>query len=103
MVTYEWARRFQGKGVTSNCLHPGVVATGIGREFPGVARFFWDILFVSPEKGAKTSVRLASSPDVEGMNGRYFQKNEEMKSSKRSYDRDTAEKLWAVCEGLART
>ena len=103
MVTYEWARRFQDKGVTANCLHPGVVATGIGREFPGVVRFFWDLLFVSPEKGAETSIHLASSPEVEGMNGRYFQVKKEMKSSERSYDRATAERLWAVCEGLVRT
>lgn len=103
MVTYEWARRFHGNGVTANCLHPGVAATGIGREFPGPARFFWDLFFISPEKGAETSVYLASSPDVEGVNGRYFEVKKQKESSKRSYDRSTAERLWAVCEGLVRS
>jgi len=102
MVTYEWARRFQGTGVTANCLHPGVVATGIGREFPGLVRFFWNLFFLSPEKGAETSIYLASSPEVEGITGRYFQVRKEMKSSQRSYDRVTTERLWAVCEDLLR-
>jgi NAD(P)-dependent dehydrogenase (short-subunit alcohol dehydrogenase family) len=103
MLTYEWARRFQGKGVTANCLHPGVVATGIGREFPGLVGFFWNFFLLSPEKGAATSIYLASSPEVEGMTGRYFEVKKEMKSSERSYDRSTAERLWTVCEGIIRT
>ncbi len=100
MLTYEWDRRFRGKGVTANCLHPGVVASGIMREFPGPVRVVWDRFFVSPEKGAETSLYLASSPDMEGVSGRYFEVKKEKKSSRQSYDRAMAERLWNVCEGI---
>jgi NAD(P)-dependent dehydrogenase (short-subunit alcohol dehydrogenase family) len=100
IVTYEWARKFEGKMVTANCLHPGVVGTGIAREFPAVVRLFWERFLPSPEKGAETPIYLASSPELEGVNGRYFEEKKEMKSSKRSYDRLTTERLWAACEEL---
>src|SRR5215213_2753516 len=77
LFTYELARRLEGTGVTANCLHPGVVGTNLGSGVSGVFGFMVRALtplMKSPEKGAETSVYLASSPEVEGLSGRYFVK-----------------------------
>ena len=104
MFTYELARRLAGTGVTATVLHPGVVRTGFGAEDPGrvlglltpIARLFMK----TPEQGAATSVYLASSPQVEGVNGAYFANNKPKRSSKRSYDTDVAAQLWTVSARL---
>src|SRR5262249_19036845 len=75
LFTYELARRLEGTKVTANCLHPGVIASGFGKNQPGffnfgvklVAPFLW-----TKEKGAQTSLYLAESPEVEGITGKYF-------------------------------
>src|SRR2546425_8338226 len=78
LFTYELARRLQGTGVTANCLHPGFVATHFGqRDLWPIARTAAKLVLffgISPEEGAKTSIYLASSPDVEGITGKYFVK-----------------------------
>src|SRR6266516_6906856 len=71
LFTYELARRLQGTGVTANCLHPGFVATNFGQSSTApvihTAVKFISRFGISPEEGAKTSIYLASSPDVEGV------------------------------------
>ncbi len=100
--TYELARRLQGSGVTANCFHPGVVATSFGggislfRWFYRVARRF----VRTPEKGAETAIYLASSPEVEGVTGKYFYDCKPIQSSARSYDQATARRLWQVSAQL---
>jgi NAD(P)-dependent dehydrogenase (short-subunit alcohol dehydrogenase family) len=72
LFTRELASRLHGTGVTANCLHPGFVATRFGDQSGGlISRFVWVAKFfaISPEKGAKTIVHLASSSDVAGMSG----------------------------------
>lgn len=105
MFTYELARRLEGMGVTANCLHPGGVATNFGTDSSPVFRFLLDIgkktfFFVSPEKGAQTSVYLASSADVEDVTGKYFDNCREKKSSRRSYDVAAQKKLWEISEKM---
>ena len=102
LVTYELARRLEGTGVTANCLHPGVVATGIMRNFPAPVRLIWNLMFSSPQKGSDTTVYLASSPKVEKVSGKYFEKMRESRSSPASYDVATARKLWDTCARLTR-
>ena len=99
LFTYELARRLQGAGVTANCLHPGVVATGFAQNNSGALQALvkaGQIFAISPEKGAETSVFLASSPQVEGVSGRYFANKKERKSAKQSYDESVARRLWNV-------
>jgi NAD(P)-dependent dehydrogenase (short-subunit alcohol dehydrogenase family) len=97
LFTYELAKRLAGTGVTANCLHPGTVATNMWGRFLGkVLRPF----MLSPEKGAETPVYLASSPEVEGVTGKYFEQRHEEKSSAESYDQVVAEKLWSESERL---
>jgi retinol dehydrogenase 14 len=104
LFTYELARRLEGTGVTANCVHPGVVRTNFGRDDAGaVQRLMTPLatLFMrTPEQGAETSVWLASSPEVEGVTGRYFADKTARRSSKRSYDTELARRLWQVSEQL---
>ena len=103
MFTYELARRLEGTGVTANALHPGVVATNFGRNNSNW--FGWGVkllapFFITPEKGARTSVYLASSPEGEGVSGKYFAKSKPRKSTKWSYKVDAQKQLWEVSEKL---
>ena len=103
LFTHELARRLQGTGVTANCLHPGAVSTNIWKNYLGPASFLGGIsrLFLkSPEKGAETSVYLASSPEVEGVSGKYFDQMREKGSSVQSYDGALAKKLWEASAAL---
>ena len=97
MFTYQLAPRLAGTGVTVNALHPGLVATNFlsNNGFRGnFLRFFLAIKGMTPERGAETSVYLASSPDVETVNGHYFVKSLPVSSSPQSYDEEAAKSLW---------
>ena len=104
MFTYELARRLDGTGVTATVLHPGVVRTSFGAEdqaaylaaMIGVARLFMK----TPAQGASTPIYLASSPQVEGITGRYFVDGKPKTSSKASYDIAAAARLWQVSADL---
>ncbi|MEP6985409.1 MAG: SDR family oxidoreductase [Chloroflexota bacterium] len=103
MFTYELARRLAGTGVTVNALHPGVVNTGFGRNNKGLMNVAMNVLSLftmKPEDGAKTSVYLASSPEVEGVTGKYFDKCKAKKSTAPSYDEAAQKRLWDVSEQL---
>src|SRR6266498_2341801 len=94
MFTYELARRLEGTGVTATCVHPGVVRTNFGADGPLPVRLLIPLgrrFMRSPEQGADTVVWLASSPDVEGVSGRYFTRRRAIASSRRSYDQDGAQ------------
>jgi NAD(P)-dependent dehydrogenase (short-subunit alcohol dehydrogenase family) len=99
LFTYELARRLQGTGVTANCLHPGFVATNIGQSGVGrigrsIVKLIFSSLGISPEEGAKTSIYLASSPDIEGVTGKYFVKSIPVRSAPISYDESLQRQLW---------
>ena len=101
LFTYELARRLGDTAVTSNCLHPGFVASGFGKNNAGPLKLAITLLTrtplaIGPEKGAQTSVYLASSPEVESITGKYFVKCMPKRSSKESYDEDSARRLWDV-------
>lgn len=104
LFTYELARRLSGTAVTANCLNPGIVATrmladymGVPLAGPALARTFG----AKPEEGAETSIYLASSPEVETVTGKYFERKKPVASSRESYDDAAARRLWEVSEGLA--
>lgn len=96
LFTRALAKRLEGSGVTVNALHPGVVATELVRDFPRVARWFVSKVFMTPEKGARTSVFLASDPSVEGVSGRYYVKSREARVSAAARDDALAERLWKL-------
>jgi NAD(P)-dependent dehydrogenase (short-subunit alcohol dehydrogenase family) len=105
LFTLELARRLEGRGVTANSLHPGIVRTGYGgdgdaRGFLGIGIKISSRLFLSPANGARTSVYLASSPDVEGVSGQYFVKCTPRQPRRWAQDPDAARRLWQVSEEL---
>lgn len=107
LFTYELARRLQGTGVSVNCLHPGAVATGAPLKDPDISQFsrlmyrLVEPFFASPEKGAETSIYLATSPEVEEVSGKYFIKKRALSSSPESYDTEIAQRLWNISTELA--
>src|SRR5918995_668077 len=104
LFAYELARRLEGTGVSVNCLHPGAgVRTNLGSGVSGIFGFTVRALtplMKSPEKGAQTSIYLASSPEVEGLSGRYFVKKAEARSSEVSHDERIARRLWQGSAGI---
>jgi retinol dehydrogenase-14 len=103
LFTYELARLLKGTGVTVNALHPGYVDTGIplSSGFLGkIAKLSARLFAQKPEAGAKTSIFLSASSEVEGMTGKYFIDCREVHSSPESYDKSVAKKLWEVSINL---
>jgi retinol dehydrogenase 12 len=103
LFTYELARRLEGSHVTANVLHPGRVATGFGHNNGGVMNLVMDVLHrfsLTPEQGADTIIYLASSPEVEGVSGKYFVKRKAIKSNDASYDEAAARRLWEASEEI---
>jgi retinol dehydrogenase 14 len=104
MFTNELARRLEGTGVTANSLHPGVVRSNFGAE--DQARWFAIMspvilpLLKTPAQGAQTSIYLASSPDMDGVTGRFFANRKPKTANKLAYDADTLAKLWNVSADL---
>ena len=107
LFSYELARRLEGTGVTVNALHPGLVGTNFLANNGALGRLLKMLVVIkgiSPERGARTSIYLASSPELETVTGRYFFQEQEVPSSSASYDEDAARRLWqlsAEMTGLA--
>ena len=101
LLSYEFARRLEGTGVSVNALDPGLVATGI---ISGNGSWPW-VLFqslanrvaLSPTQGAQTCLYLASSPDVSAATGQYFARGNPVSSSPAANDPLVAQRLWRVC------
>jgi len=103
LFTYELSRRLEGTGVTVNSLHPGAVATNIWKGSMGPFSFLGNIsrlFLISPQRGAETPAYLASSPQVEGVTGKYYDQMREKQSSAESYDQAVARKLWDESERM---
>lgn len=93
MFTYELARRLEGTGVTANAMHPGVVGTKLLRQGFGARGS-------SATPAADALVYLATSPEVEGVTGQYFRKEEETSSSPASLDKEAQRRLWEMSEEM---
>src|ERR1700722_13265859 len=105
LFTLELARRLEGTGVTANSLHPGTVRTGYGgggdaRGLLGFGIKIASPFFLSAAKGARTSVYLASSPEVEGVSGQYFVKCKPKQPRRWAQDAEAARRLWQFSEEL---
>ncbi len=101
LFTIELARRLQDTGVSANCFHPGVVATGLGRSYGALARAAMTIakpFLRSPAKGAETLVWLADSPAAGDENGGYFVDRKRTTPSAQARDMDVARRLWELSE-----
>ena len=104
LFTYELAARWSGDGVTATCLHPGVVLTPIWNNAKGVLGFFASLIkpfMISAEKGGASVARLACAPELDGVTGRYFHRDQERQSTPASHDKAAATRLWDLSEKLA--
>src|SRR5713101_5847423 len=105
LFTYELAKRLDGTGVTVNCLHPGVVRTGFGKDVTGLMTVLVRIgspFMMSPEKSARAVIYLATSPELEGVTGKHFSRGKEQRSSTESYDEASGDRLWKISAELTK-
>ena len=105
LFTRALAHCLLGTGVTANALHPGTVRTALGRDGDTSALFALGIkitgpLFLSPARGARTTIHLASSPDVEGRTGEYWIRRRPRKPASKATDDEAARRLWDVSAQL---
>lgn len=102
LFTKELARELEGSGVTVNALHPGVVGTEMTmrnvRKMNPVVAFFFKRTLLTPEEGSRTSVYLATAPEVSGVSGKYFADCKEEQTAAAAEDRETARRLLVVTE-----
>ena len=101
LFTQELARRLEGTRVTVNACHPGVIRTNLGMGGSSVVVRFVKMFLKSPEKGAETPIYLATSPEVEGISGKYFVRNQVLAPSARAQDPAVARRLFEVSMELA--
>jgi NAD(P)-dependent dehydrogenase (short-subunit alcohol dehydrogenase family) len=94
LFTYELAERLRGSGVTANCVHPGLVASDLMRDWPRALRRLWEPFLRTPAEGARPIVRLAAAPELAAVTGSYFDRERPARSSRRSYDVAAREQLW---------
>ncbi len=105
LFTTELAKRLAGTGVTANSLHPGSVASGYARDGDTHGLFTLGIKLIkpfslTPEQGARTSIYLASSPEVADLTGLYFARCKQKTPSANARDTEAAARLWSVSEQL---
>ena len=97
MQTYTFAERFAGTGITVNALHPGMVNTNFARDNGTFYNFAMNLAYpilISPEKGAETTLYLATSEEVNGITGKYFARKKPARSNPSSYNKSLRDQLW---------
>jgi hypothetical protein len=83
-----------------NAVHPGVVATELTRDYPRALIAIMQLFLLSPERGADCSVFVATSPDLAGVTGEYFEKLRSKPASREGQDVEAQERLWKLTEDL---
>ncbi|XP_038112524.1 retinol dehydrogenase 14 isoform X2 [Culex quinquefasciatus] len=97
MFTRELSRRLEGTNVTVNCLHPGMIDSGIWRNVPFPLTLPMSLIkafFKTNAEGAQTTLYLACSPEVEGVSGKYYRDCKEAGLTNGICDMERAKKLW---------
>jgi NAD(P)-dependent dehydrogenase (short-subunit alcohol dehydrogenase family) len=102
MFSQELAKRLEGTGITVNSLHPGLAKSNILNDVPAFIRFIFKLMSTSSEKAAETSIFLATSPSVEKVSGRYFEKKKQVKPGSNATNPDDITRLWEMSMKLAK-
>jgi NAD(P)-dependent dehydrogenase (short-subunit alcohol dehydrogenase family) len=98
LFTIELARRLEGTRITATCVHPGVVATDLMREWPRWIRRTWEWALRTPESGAAPVVGLAVSHSRDS--GAYFVRWRRAAYPRRARNPGLAQELWAESERI---
>jgi hypothetical protein len=92
-----------GSPVLSNALHPGLVASNIGKNNGKLGQLYASVskrLGTSAGEGAQTVIYLASWPEVKGVTQKYYRQCQSIEADSRAYDLESARKLWEMSEAL---
>ena len=104
LFTYELHKRFKETGITFNALHPGFVDTNFGNNNKGLGKVILDIgkklIAINAVQGAMTMTYLASSEEVKGISGKFFNKSKLVTSSRFSYSDKNQRKLWHYSQSV---
>lgn len=104
LFTRALARRLQARAVTANALHPGVVRTNLFNGGSALMRFgaatIGRLFMISPEQGARTTVFLAASAEVEGRSGGYYSNCRLIAPSAAAQRDEDGERLWEISSEL---
>lgn len=103
LFTMELDQQLQGSGVTANCLHPGVIKSGFGREGSLLFKLMFGMISpfkITSQQGALTTIYLATSSEVEGISGEYFSKRKKARPSITARNMDYAKQLWEMSESF---
>lgn len=94
LFTKELANRLEGRPITVNSLHPGIIRTNLMHQMPWILKGLFRLFSANPTKGAVTPVYLASSPEVKGVSGKYFVNCKQEKTTPEGDDPQSAQRLW---------
>lgn len=105
LFTVELAERLKDSGVTVNAVHPGVVATEFGgkddvKGLMGALIRASQVFALSPAKGARTSIHVATAPELDGVTGKYFARSKPARATRHATDKQAALRLWELSEQL---
>ena len=100
MFTRELARRLAGSSILVNCLHPGVVATDVFREYPRWFAKLMNRLISKPEDAAKYVANLAMSSELDGISGKYFSKSKMEPINEKALSSESSKQVWAESEQM---
>jgi len=92
--TKELSKRLESDTITVNCVHPGVVATDVFREYPKWFARLLNIMISKPSEGAKPSILLADSDDLNNTTGKYFYKTTPKETVKIANNTELSKKIW---------
>lgn len=102
----ELAKRIEGSGVTANCLHPGMIDSGIWRNVPFPLNYPMKLItrgfFKTTEQGAQTSIHLCASEEVEGVSGKYYMDCKEAQLNATAMDMERAKTLWEESKKIVK-
>lgn len=98
LFTKALARRLEGRGVTVNAVHPGVVATELARDYPKLLVKLFHLFLLTPEQGAQCSLHVAMSEECGRETGNYYEKSRPKTASRAARDEAAQERLWKLTE-----